>query len=54
MHEPLERDRLEHSPAARRDMANLKLLRQELDQACRAARAARRTVGPLVAGAEPA
>jgi hypothetical protein len=54
MHEPLERDRLERSPTARSAVANLKLLRQQLDHASRAARAARRTVGPLVAGAEPA
>jgi hypothetical protein len=34
--------------------ADLEVLRQELDQASRAARAARRAVGPLVAEGEPA
>ena len=51
-HERLQRDRLEHSPVARSALAELEVLRQELDHACRAARAARRAVGRLVAEAE--
>jgi hypothetical protein len=54
IHEQLTRNRLQGSPAARSALADLEVLRQELDQACRAARTARRAVGRLVAEAEPA
>jgi hypothetical protein len=54
LHEQLQHDRLQRSPGRRSAVANLEVLRQELDQASRAARVARRTVGPLVADSGPA
>jgi hypothetical protein len=53
IHEQLPRNWVSAAPGARGALAGLEVLRQELDQASRAARAARRTVGPLVAEAEP-
>ena len=52
--EPLAPNHLGRSKVAQRAVAKLEVLQQELGQASRAARAARRAVGPLVAGAEPA
>jgi hypothetical protein len=54
VHEQPPRNRLQRPPIAHRALADLEVLRQDLDQASRAARAARRAVGPVVAEAEPA